>query len=42
VAALETRFSADRMVDDHLRLYEQLLDSRDRVVTGVGARRTLL
>ncbi len=40
--AVETRFSADRMVEDHLRLYERLLDSRDRVVTGVGARPMLL
>ena len=37
--AVETRFSAARMVSDHLTLYEQLLGGDKHVTAGVGARR---
>ena len=36
--AVETRFSARRMVRDHLALYERLLAVDTRVATGVGAQ----
>jgi glycosyltransferase involved in cell wall biosynthesis len=40
--AVEARFSAARMVSDHLKLYQRLLDARDQVVAGVGAGPRLL
>jgi glycosyltransferase involved in cell wall biosynthesis len=36
--AVESRFSAERMVSDHLALYEHLLAVGDPVMTGVRAR----
>ena len=39
--AMETRFSAARMVEDHLTLYETLLAGDDQLVTAVGAPRAL-
>jgi glycosyltransferase involved in cell wall biosynthesis len=40
--AVETRFSAARMVDDHLTLYERLLAGDDQFVTAISAQQTAL